>query len=87
MTFTKEELKKHVFDPVISEVVTLCRELQQQTSNLKAIFMIGGFGSSAYLYSQMMREFSPENIRVVQPDRPGEYIYIKSKAFFECITN
>ncbi|KAF1796509.1 hypothetical protein FB192DRAFT_1431227 [Mucor lusitanicus] len=70
MTFTKQELKKHVFDPVISEVVQLCRDLQKDTTNLKAIFMVGGFGSSAYLYSQMEKEFSPENIRIVQPDRP-----------------
>ncbi|KAI7890489.1 uncharacterized protein EV154DRAFT_511148 [Mucor mucedo] len=70
MTFTKEELKKHVFDPVISEVVDLCRELQKETTSLKAIFMVGGFGSSSYLYSQMEKEFSPENIRIVQPDRP-----------------
>ncbi|KAK4516870.1 Eukaryotic translation initiation factor 6 [Mucor velutinosus] len=70
MTFTKEELKKHVFDPVISEVVQLCRDLQKDTTNLKAIFMVGGFGSSAYLYSQMEKEFLPENIRIVQPDRP-----------------
>lgn len=72
MTFTKQELKKHVFDPVISEVVQLCRDLQKDTTNLKAIFMVGGFGSSAYLYSQMEKEFSPENIRIVQPDRPGK---------------
>lgn len=72
MTFTKEELKKHVFDPVISQVVQLCRDLQQQTQNLKAIFMVGGFGSSSYLYSQMEREFALENIRIVQPDRPGK---------------
>lgn len=71
MTFTKEELKKHVFDPVIQEVVGLCRDLQKDTHNLKAIFMVGGFGSSAYLYSQMEQEFAPQNIRIVQPDRPG----------------
>ncbi|KAI8639935.1 hypothetical protein BD408DRAFT_420579 [Parasitella parasitica] len=70
MTFTKEELKQYVFDPIVSEVVQLCRDLQRSTTNLKAIFMVGGFGSSAYLYSQMEKEFSPENIRIVQPDRP-----------------
>ncbi|KAG2232417.1 hypothetical protein INT48_005720 [Thamnidium elegans] len=70
MTFTKEELKKHVFDPVVNEVVQLCRNLQKETGNLKAIFMVGGFGSSSYLYSQMEKEFSAERIRIVQPDRP-----------------
>ena len=71
MTFDKEELKKHVFDPVVLEVVDLCQNLQKQARNLKAIFMIGGFGVSAYLYSHMHRTFSPQNIRIIQPDRPG----------------
>ncbi|KAI9336880.1 hypothetical protein BD770DRAFT_422631 [Pilaira anomala] len=70
MTFTKEEMKKHVFDPVIREVVQLCKDLQKETKSLKAIFMVGGFGSSSYLYSQMEKEFAPEHIRIVQPDRP-----------------
>jgi hypothetical protein len=72
MTFTKEELKKDVFDPVVQEVVNLCRELQTHTTNLKAIFMVGGFGSSAYLFNQMEKEFSPENIQIVQPYQPGK---------------
>lgn len=75
ITFTKEEIKKHVFDPVIQRVIGLCRQLQKDTTNLKAIFMVGGFGSSAYLYQQMVKEFSPEGIKIIQPDRPG-----KSKA-------
>ncbi|KAI9473984.1 MAG: hypothetical protein EXX96DRAFT_488202, partial [Benjaminiella poitrasii] len=70
MKFSKEELKKHVFDPVIQEVIYLCRELQKDTTNLKAIFMVGGFGSSTYLYNEMEKQFLPEHVRIVQPDRP-----------------
>ncbi|CAO3693109.1 unnamed protein product [Rhizopus microsporus] len=70
ITFTKEEIKKNVFDPVIQRVIGLCRQLQKDTTNLKAIFMVGGFGSSAYLYQQMVKEFSPEGIKIIQPDRP-----------------
>ncbi|CAO3686474.1 unnamed protein product [Rhizopus stolonifer] len=70
ITFTKEEIQREVFDPVIHRIIQLCKQLQKDTSNLKAIFTVGGFGSSAYLYQQLEKEFSPEGITIVQPDRP-----------------
>lgn len=72
ITFTKEEIQCEVFDPVIHRIIQLCKQLQKDTSNLKAIFTVGGFGSSAYLYQQLEKEFSPEGITIVQPDRPGK---------------
>ncbi|KAI7901284.1 uncharacterized protein BX663DRAFT_515506 [Cokeromyces recurvatus] len=86
MTFTKEELKNHVFDPVVQEVVHLCRELKKDTTNLKAIFMVGGFGSSAYLYNQMEKEFLSEKIRIVQPDRPEMAVSRGAVIFGMCPT-
>ncbi|KAG1048695.1 hypothetical protein G6F46_004704 [Rhizopus delemar] len=70
ITFTKEEIKRDVFDPVIQRIIQLCRQLQKDTVDLKAIFTVGGFGSSAYLYQQLEKEFSAENIKIIQPDRP-----------------
>jgi tRNA A37 threonylcarbamoyltransferase TsaD len=72
MAFTANELKENVFDPVVGEVISLCSDLQKDTSNLKAIFLVGGFGSSPYLYSQMKKVFDPKRIRVIQPERPGK---------------
>ncbi|KAI8985115.1 hypothetical protein BDB01DRAFT_788960 [Pilobolus umbonatus] len=67
---TVDELKNEVFDPVVNSVVKLCCELEKETSNLKAIFMVGGFGSSSYLHKQMEKEFKPRNISIIQPERP-----------------
>ncbi|KAI9277780.1 hypothetical protein BY458DRAFT_538829 [Sporodiniella umbellata] len=70
ITFTKEEIQRDVFDPVVGRIIQLCKQLQKDTTNLKAIFTVGGFGSSAYLYQQLEKAFASENIAIVQPDRP-----------------
>ncbi|KAI8875861.1 actin-like ATPase domain-containing protein [Backusella circina FSU 941] len=70
MAFTASELKRDVFDPVVEKVIQLCIDLQNDTSNLKAIFLVGGFGSSPYLYNEMKKVFDSKKVHVIQPERP-----------------
>ncbi|ORX60439.1 actin-like ATPase domain-containing protein [Hesseltinella vesiculosa] len=69
LTFTVEELKQKVFEPVVKDVLDLLHQQLKMTTNLKAIFMVGGFGSSQYLYHRVNEEFSPLGVKVVTPNR------------------
>ncbi|SAM03639.1 hypothetical protein [Absidia glauca] len=64
LRFSLEELKAKVYEPVVKEVLELVHKQKAEVPNLKAIFMVGGFGSSQYLYSRVHEEFDPLNIKV-----------------------
>ncbi|KAF7727817.1 hypothetical protein EC973_007048 [Apophysomyces ossiformis] len=69
LALSVEELKEKVFEPVIQDVIGCIHKQKQQTTNLKAIFMVGGFGSSHYLYHRVSEEFKAEGIKVITPHR------------------
>ncbi|KAI9308397.1 hypothetical protein BJ944DRAFT_260306 [Cunninghamella echinulata] len=69
LRFSLEELKNKVYEPVVKEVLELVHKQKDETTNLKAIFMVGGFGSSQYLYSRVAEEFEPLGIKVISPPR------------------
>ncbi|KAI9271864.1 hypothetical protein BDA99DRAFT_477977 [Phascolomyces articulosus] len=50
-----EELKKEVFDPVVDKVLLLIEQQHQQIPDgrLDFLFLVGGFGSSKYLYQRI----------------------------------
>ena len=49
---------KEIFEPVISEILTLIREQIQQTGKpVKLILLVGGFGDSKYLQSRIQETF------------------------------
>ncbi|KAI9250132.1 hypothetical protein BDA99DRAFT_564104 [Phascolomyces articulosus] len=54
-----QELKKQVFDPVIDKVLSLIEQQYRQIPDgrLDSIFLVGGFGSSKYLYQRVRKEF------------------------------
>lgn len=72
LRFSLEELKAKVYEPVVREVLELVHKQKAEVPNLKAIFMVGGFGSSQYLYSRVHEEFDPLNIKVISPPRAGK---------------
>ncbi|KAG0165273.1 hypothetical protein DFQ30_008693 [Apophysomyces sp. BC1015] len=69
LMFSVEEMKEKVFEPVVRDVIGCIHKQKQQTKNLKAIFMVGGFGASHYLYHRVDQEFKEEGIMVVTPYR------------------
>ncbi|KAI8342577.1 hypothetical protein BC941DRAFT_413166 [Chlamydoabsidia padenii] len=69
LRFSLEELKAKVYEPVVMEVLELVHKQKAEAPNLKAIFMVGGFGSSQYLYSRVHEEFDPLGIKVISPPR------------------
>ncbi|KAI9029987.1 hypothetical protein CLU79DRAFT_831733 [Phycomyces nitens] len=70
LLFTVDELKQLVFEPVVRDVIGLIHQQKSETRNLKAIFTVGGFGASNYLYHRIDQEFRPEGILVIKPNRP-----------------
>lgn len=70
MTFTAAELKKVVFDPVVTKVLELIRDQLDQAKNCSAIFMVGGFGSSTYLLDCVKRAYGRKVRLISAPNRP-----------------
>ena len=75
LELTLIEMKK-IFDPVISEILTLILDqvhhTAEQTKQVKYILLVGGFGNSSYLHSRIqdVLDISPGGIKVkVSPDR------------------
>ncbi|ORZ03706.1 hypothetical protein BCR43DRAFT_483818 [Syncephalastrum racemosum] len=81
LTLPVEELSKKVFDPVIQEILGLIYKQKQQTTNLKAIFLVGGFGASQYLHLRISEEFKKHGIQVVIPHRP-ELAVVRGAVYF-----
>ncbi|KAG0286387.1 hypothetical protein BGZ96_009490 [Linnemannia gamsii] len=70
MVFTAAELKKVVFDPVVTKVLALIRDQLDQVKNCSAIFMVGGFGSSTYLLDCVKRAYGHKVRLISAPNRP-----------------
>ncbi|KAF9561459.1 hypothetical protein BGW38_009006, partial [Lunasporangiospora selenospora] len=62
------ELHEKVFDPVVQEVLDLI-EYQLQQTHCEAIFMVGGFGSSRYLFDRVTAKFATSGRQVRVPPR------------------
>ncbi|KAG0367020.1 hypothetical protein BGX24_003440 [Mortierella sp. AD032] len=58
LVLTAAELKENVFEPVIKDVLSLIQEQLTLAKVCGAIFLVGGFGSSSYLYSRVKAQFS-----------------------------
>lgn len=68
---------KEIFEPVISEILTLIKEQVQQTAKkVKLILLVGGFGDSKYLQSRIQDAFG-SNMAVIPSTRwsvPADHI-------------
>ena len=57
LTLSTSELRD-IFEPVVSEILTLIRDQIKQTAEkVKLILLVGGFGSSFYLRSRIQETF------------------------------
>ncbi|KAG0215534.1 hypothetical protein BGX28_009582 [Mortierella sp. GBA30] len=62
------ELHERVFDPVVKDVLDLI-EYQLQQTHCEAIFLVGGFGSSRYLFDRVTAKFATSGRQVRVPPR------------------
>ncbi|GAN09918.1 hypothetical protein MAM1_0303d09451 [Mucor ambiguus] len=52
------EIAKHVFDPVVSKVISLIRkQIRKSCTTIDTLFLLGGFGQSPYLQKKLHEEF------------------------------
>lgn len=72
LCLTMQELRDDVFEPVVQDVINLIREQKKTVTRLDAIFLVGGFGSSNYLFKRVQQEFGHEVPLVAVPPRAGK---------------
>ncbi|KAF9366694.1 MAG: hypothetical protein J3Q66DRAFT_322754 [Benniella sp.] len=70
LVLTAAELKENVFEPVVKDVLSLIQEQLTQAKDCAAIFLVGGFGSSNYLYSRVKTQFGGQVGLISIPPRP-----------------
>ncbi|KAI8889431.1 actin-like ATPase domain-containing protein [Backusella circina FSU 941] len=81
LCLTAAELKKEVFEPVICEVLNLCNDQLQKAGQLQAIFLVGGFGSSNYLFERTQQQFSSRVQLIAVPPR-CELAVVRGAVYF-----
>ncbi|KAI8647505.1 hypothetical protein BD408DRAFT_408675 [Parasitella parasitica] len=77
----KEELIEYVFEPVIRQVLDLIRGQLAQSPQLEAIFLVGGFGQSNYLFRRVEDEFANQVGMIGVPPR-GELAVVRGAVYF-----
>lgn len=75
------ELCSEVFEPIVSEILRLIEVQRIQSSFLEAIFLVGGFGQSDYLFKRIEEEFDKKEIKVFVPPR-GELAVVRGAVYF-----
>ncbi|GAB5589435.1 hypothetical protein Unana1_04335 [Umbelopsis nana] len=81
LCLTMQELRDDVFEPVVQDVLNLIREQKKTVSRLEAIFLVGGFGSSNYLFKRVQQEFGHEVPLIAVPPR-AELAVTRGAVFF-----
>ena len=69
LKLSRDEIKD-IFEPVISEILTLIRDQIRQTANkVKLVLLVGGFGNSIYLQKRIQEMLGPRIEVKVSPNR------------------
>ncbi|KAL7331151.1 hypothetical protein PS15p_203384 [Mucor circinelloides] len=76
-----EELREYVFEPVIRQVLDLIKGQLAQSPQLEAIFLVGGFGQSNYLFRRVEDEFANQVGMIGVPPR-GELAVVRGAVYF-----
>ncbi|KAI8387002.1 hypothetical protein BD560DRAFT_452538 [Blakeslea trispora] len=71
MVLRADELKQKIFEPVVQRVLSLIEKQYNQTPNqeLACIFLVGGFGSSNYLFQRIQEVFQSKVRQILCPPR------------------
>lgn len=75
------ELRDQVFEPVIEKVLQLIEGQLVQSPNLEAIFLVGGFGQSNYLFRRVEEVFANRVGMIGVPPR-GELAVVRGAVYF-----
>ncbi|KAI8874717.1 hypothetical protein K501DRAFT_204149, partial [Backusella circina FSU 941] len=83
ITLGAEELKEHVFDPVVELVLNLLEKQYNEIPDkrVECIFLVGGFGSSNYLYQKVTEAFEGRVKQVLCPPR-APLAVVRGAAYF-----
>ncbi|RUP50449.1 hypothetical protein BC936DRAFT_139040 [Jimgerdemannia flammicorona] len=81
LCLTAAELKSEVFEPVIRDVLTLIEEQLRKANSLQAIFLVGGFGTSNYLFERAHQSFASRVGLISVPPR-GELAITRGAVLF-----
>ncbi|CAO3617361.1 unnamed protein product [Cunninghamella blakesleeana] len=76
-----KELCDQVFEPVIVQVLQLIEGQLNQSFNLEAIFLVGGFGQSNYLFRRVEEVFANRVGMIGVPPR-GELAVVRGAVYF-----
>ncbi|KAI9271915.1 hypothetical protein BDA99DRAFT_433576 [Phascolomyces articulosus] len=85
LQFLGQELKEKVFDPVIDKVMLLIEQQYQQIpgGRLDSLFLVGGFGSSKYLYQRVWNEFHGTKAKqIICPSERAALAVVRGAAYF-----
>ncbi|CAM0137413.1 hypothetical protein VKS41_003227 [Umbelopsis sp. WA50703] len=81
LVVSAQELKTEVFEPVIRDVLALIEEQLVKAQTMQAIFLVGGFGSSNYLFERVQQDFGSRVGLVAVPPR-GELAVVRGAVYF-----
>ncbi|KAI9271876.1 hypothetical protein BDA99DRAFT_569640 [Phascolomyces articulosus] len=85
LKLSAQELTEQVFNPVIDQVLSLIDRQYQQIPDgrLDYLFLVGGFGSSKYLYQKVQNAFQPRKInQVLNPEERAALAVVRGAAYF-----
>ncbi|KAI9496191.1 hypothetical protein BDB00DRAFT_809414 [Zychaea mexicana] len=80
-----DELKQQVFDPIIDKVLSLIEHQYQQIPDgqLNYLFLVGGFGSSNYLYQRIQQVFQDTKVnQIVCPAERAALAVVRGAAYY-----
>ncbi|KAI8091300.1 uncharacterized protein B0P05DRAFT_625058 [Gilbertella persicaria] len=71
MVLRADELKQKVFEPVVQRVLSLIEKQYSQVPDQKVscVFLVGGFGSSNYLFQRIQEAFGHQIQQILCPPR------------------
>ncbi|CAM0136753.1 unnamed protein product [Umbelopsis sp. WA50703] len=81
LCLTMQELRDEVFEPVVQDVLKLIHQQKSTVEKLEAIFLVGGFGSSNYLFKRVQQEFGNEVPLIGVPPRAGNAILYTNTSY------
>ncbi|KAL1924594.1 uncharacterized protein VTP21DRAFT_4248 [Calcarisporiella thermophila] len=81
MRLTAEELRNEVYEPVVQQVLGLIEQQLQAAGKLEAIFLVGGFGQSNYLYNRVHQIFATRVSLIGVPPR-GALAVVRGAVYF-----
>ncbi|KAI9271860.1 hypothetical protein BDA99DRAFT_477969 [Phascolomyces articulosus] len=79
------DIKEQVFDPVVNKVLSLIEQQYQQISDgrLNYLFLVGGFGSSKYLYQRIQNVFQNTKVnQIVYPAERAALAVVRGAAYY-----